>query len=69
MNSPNPVTSQPGFRPSGSTLGTGLGGSIALVVIAALGGFHVTVSPELASAITVICAAFAGYLPSSGRSS
>ena len=61
----NPPTS--GFQPSGSTIGSGIGGAIAVVVIAALGAAHVSVSPELASAITVLCATLSGYLPTSGR--
>lgn len=68
MNTPipvNPPTS--GFTPSGSTWASGLGGSLAIIVIAILEGSHITVSGSLAAAITTLCAAVAGYLPSSGR--
>lgn len=64
MNTPNPV---PGWQPSGSTVGSGIGGSIAIIVIAILEGFHLSVSGSLAAAITTLCAALAGYLPASGR--
>jgi hypothetical protein len=64
MNAPNPV---PGWQPSGSTVGSGIGGSIAIIVIAILEGFHLSVSGSLAAAITTLCAALAGYLPASGR--
>lgn len=64
MNTPNPI---PGLQPSGSTIGSGLGGAVALVVIAILEGYHVPVSGSLAAAITTLCAALAGYLPASGR--
>lgn len=64
MSTPNPV---PGYTPSGSTIGSGIGGSIAIIVISILEGFHLTVSGSLAAAITTLCAALAGYLPRSGR--
>lgn len=64
MNTPNPVTS---WTPSGSTVGSGIGGSVAIIVISILEGFHLTVSGSLAAAITTLCAALAGYLPASGR--
>lgn len=63
MNSPNPV---PGLTPSGSTVGSGIGGSIAIIVISILETYH-PVSGALAAAITTLCAALAGYLPASGR--
>lgn len=66
MNTPDPIKKS--LVPSGSTLASGLGGALAVIVISALGGLDVKVSPELASAITVVCATVAGYLPSSGRS-
>lgn len=64
MNTPNPV---PGWQPSNSTVGSGIGGSVAIIVIAILEGFHLSVSGSLAAAITTLCAALAGYLPASGR--
>ena len=36
-------------------LGSGIGGSIAIIVIAILEGFHLTVSGSLAAAITTLC--------------
>jgi hypothetical protein len=64
MNAPNPV---PGWQPSGSTVGSGIGGSVAIIVISILEGCHISVSGALAAAITTLCAALAGYLPASGR--
>ena len=64
MNTPAPV---PGWQPSGSTVGSGIGGAIAIIVIAILESYHIPVSGALAAAITTLCAGLAGYLPSSGR--
>jgi hypothetical protein len=64
MNTPNPV---PGWQPSGSTVGSGVGGAVAIIVIAVLESYHLPVSGALAAAITTLCAALAGYLPASGR--
>lgn len=64
MNTPNPI---PGWSPSGSTLGSSIGGAVAVIVIAILEGYHIPVSGSLAAAITTLCAALAGYLPASGR--
>lgn len=64
MNTPNPV---PGWQPSNSTVGSSIGGAVAIIVISILEGYHLPVSGSLAAAITTLCAALAGYLPRSGR--
>lgn len=57
-----------GWAPSASTAGSGLGGSVAVIVLAILHqSFHITVDLETASAITVVCCTLAGYIPASGR--
>lgn len=65
MTDPTPG---PGLKPSSSTVGSGVGGALALIVISIIGAFHYNISPELAASITLICGTLAGYLPASGRS-
>ena len=71
MNSPTPVPQQSvlsKLAPSASTGGTGIGGSIAVIVLSILHQhYHITVDLETAAAITAVCCTLAGYLPSSGR--
>ena len=63
----NPLPA-PGLTPSGSTIGSGVGGAVAVVVISLLHQvLHWDIDAETAAAITVLCCAAAGYLPASGR--
>lgn len=65
---PIPVTPAPGLTPSGSTIGSSVGGAIAVVLITALHqALKWEIDPGTAAAITVLCCAAAGYLPASGR--
>lgn len=68
MSTPNPVpTPPPGALPSSSTTATAIGGAVASLAIMILGMKGVTFPAGAESAIAVLVATVAGYLPSSGR--
>lgn len=70
MNTPDPVNTAPqrSFTPSGSTIGSSIGGALAVVIISTVHQvLHWDIDPSTASAITVLCCAGAGYFPASGR--
>lgn len=55
------------LTPSGSTNASSVGGSLAIVLVALLTQYHITVDPVTAAAIATLCSAGLGYLPKSGR--
>jgi hypothetical protein len=65
-STPNTVPN-PGLTPSASTVGTGVAGSIAFLIIVMLGQFHVILPIGAEAAITALIAALGGYIPKSGR--
>lgn len=66
MNTPAPKSS---LSPSGSTIGSLVGGAAAVLIIAGVEYLlKVQVSGAVAAAITTLCSVAAGYLPASGRS-
>ncbi len=68
MNSPNPTLSPtPGGMPSGSTIASGIGGSVAAVVIFILGQFGITLPAGVEAGLAIVVSTLAGYLPASGR--
>lgn len=66
MNSPNPVPA-PGATPSASTVGSGVGGAVAALIIFILGRYNITFPAGAEAAIAVLVGTLAGYLPASGR--
>lgn len=69
MNSPNPMPEPvpSPIVPSGSTVGTFLGGSAAALLIYILGLFHVYLPAGAEAQIAVMIATFVGMFPKSGR--
>jgi hypothetical protein len=66
VSTPDPAP-QKSLTPNASSVGSGLGGSVAVIVIAILGAFHVVISPEVAAAIAAVCSFVVGYIPGAGR--
>lgn len=64
---PPPTVQLPSLVPSASTNATVLGGAIATLIIYYLGTRGMTLPAGAESAIAVIVAALAGYIPKSGR--
>ncbi len=60
-------SSPPGLTPSNSTNATAIGGALSALVIYCLSLKGITFPAGLESAVAVICATIAGYLPNSGR--
>ena len=48
--------------PTPKLTAAGLGGAVAIIVIAILGGVGLKIEPTVASAITFVCTWLAGYL-------
>jgi hypothetical protein len=68
MSTPNPVPPPPpGVVPSSSTTATAIGGAVASLSIMALARKGITFPAGAESALAVLVATVAGYLPSSGR--
>jgi hypothetical protein len=53
--------------PSGSTIASGIGGSVAAVVIFILGQFGITLPAGVEAGLAIVVSTLAGYLPASGR--
>lgn len=66
MQNPEPPV---GWTPTGSTVLSGLGGAIAVVLIAAYDKLtNTTIDPVTSSAITLICCSLINYIhPDGGR--
>ena len=62
-----PVPPKAGLMPSDSTSLSGLGGAVAVIIIAALGAKGITFPAGMEAAIAVIVSTLLGYLPPSGR--
>jgi hypothetical protein len=72
MNTPDPVPNgkKVNFVPNVSTVSSGVGGSIAIIVLAIVHQYmKVDITPELAVAVGAVCTFIAGYIPPSGRQS
>jgi len=73
MNTPNPATPpptlpQPGWQPSGSTLGSGAGGALAVVIVAIVNSYAThALDVVTVAAITTLCSTLAGYFFEGGR--
>lgn len=65
---PIPVsTPAPGLAPSNSTVGSGAGSVVGIVIVGVLKHYGWDVDPVFAAAIAGLCGAAIGYLPASGR--
>lgn len=64
---PPPTVQLPNLLPSASTNATMIGGAAATLIIYILGAYGVTMPAGAESAVAVIVAALAGYIPKSGR--
>jgi len=64
MNTINPV---PGNLPSNSTIGSGVGGALAALVIWGLSLKGIFLPAGLEALVAGLTSAIAGYLPNSGR--
>jgi hypothetical protein len=53
---------QPSLAPSAKVASGGLAGAFIVLVVWILGAFHVTVPPEVASALTVLFSSATSYL-------
>lgn len=67
MNSPDPVSPPSSAAPSGSTVASGVGGSIVAIAIYLLSLKGITIPPGLEALLGALGAALSGYLPKSGR--
>lgn len=72
MNTPKPINPMdnpnPGWQPSGSTIGSGMGGALAVIVVAMVQSLaKVTLDVVTVSAITTVCSTLAGYFFEGGR--
>lgn len=56
-----------GLKPSNSTVGTGIGGVTAMLLIVFAPRFGITFTDLEASTLTIFMTVVAGYLPKSGR--
>jgi hypothetical protein len=62
------MADQNSYTPSQSTAIGGIAGSLAFIVIYILGLFKVPVTPEFASAVTVLVTAGVAYIGNGGKS-
>lgn len=63
----DPTTTPPGLVPSNSTVASGAGGALAVLIVAVCHQFGLNFPAGVEAAIAVIITTVAGYLPKAGR--
>ncbi len=53
--------------PSGSTISSGVGGAVAVIIVAVFHVFGINFPAGVEASIAVVITAIAGYIPPSGR--